>query len=180
MKSIKNLITIVLLVFSFIACSDSESLQQYYVDNSENSNFISLTIPSSVLNLSDIEITPTQKEAYESVKKLNVLAFKVNEDNKSDFEIEKGKVTTILKNKKYQELMRINSGNHQGVVKYLGDDRSIDEVIVYGNDNDKGFALVRVLGENMKPEGMLQLMQVVKSNNIKGEGLNQLKQFFEK
>ncbi|UOB18213.1 DUF4252 domain-containing protein [Abyssalbus ytuae] len=179
-SSITNFVTVVCTVLLALSCSNDESLQKYFVNNSENANFISLTIPSTVLNINQENLTPEQKEAYESVQKLNILAFKLKDDNRTEYEAEKGKISSILKNDKYQELMRLNSGKHKGVVKYLGDDTAIDEIIIYGNDNENGFALIRVLGNNMKPEKMMQLMKVVNANNIDGKGLNELKQFFKK
>lgn len=180
MKSINKIATVTILTFIVISCSNGPSLQEYYVSKSENPNFISLTIPANVIKFTEVELTTEQRQAYESIEKLNVLAFKIKDTNMVAFKEEKSKVAEILKNKKYQELMRINSGKQTGVVKYIGNDDTIDEVIVFGSDDVNGFALVRVLGKNMKPENMMQLVQAVNTGNINGEGLNELKQFFNK
>ena len=180
MKSIKKIATVTILVFIIVSCSNEPSLQKYYVNKSESPNFISLTIPANVIKITDAELTDEQQQAYESVEKLNVLAFKLKGADKATFNEEKSQITQILKNKKYQELMRINNGKQTGVVKYIGNDDTIDEVIVFGSDDVNGFALVRVLGKNMKPENMMQLVQAVNTGNINGEGLNELKQFFGK
>lgn len=180
MKSINKIATVIILAFIIVSCSNESSLQEYYVDKSENPNFISLTIPANVIKFTDVELSTEQKQAYESIEKLNVLAFKIKDTNKVAFNEEKIKVSEILKDKKYRELMRINSGKQTGVVKYIGNDDTIDEVIVFGSDDVNGFALVRVLGKNMKPENMMQLVQAVNTGNINGEGLNELKQFFGK
>lgn len=180
MKSINKIATVIILAFTIVSCSNEPSLQEYYVNNSENPNFMSLTIPANVIKLTDTELSKEQQQAYESVEKLNVLAFKLKDTNKEAFNLEKGLVTEILKDKKYQELMRINSGKQTGVVKYIGNDDAIDEVIVFGSDDVNGFALVRVLGKNMKPENMMELVQAVNNGNINGEGLHELKQFFVK
>lgn len=178
MKSINKIITVIIFAFIIVSCSNGPSLQEYYVDKSENPNFISLTIPANVIKFTDVELSAEQQQAYESIEKLNILAFKIKDTNKIAFNEEKSKVAEILKDKKYQELMRINSGKQTGVVKYIGNDNAIDEVIVFGSDDVNGFALVRVLGKNMKPENMMQLVQAVNTGNINGEGLNELKQFF--
>tara|TARA_R110002049_G_scaffold242128_4_gene415947 strand:+ start:3168 stop:3314 length:147 start_codon:yes stop_codon:yes gene_type:complete len=40
-NSIKNIAAALILVVSLASCSSSQSLQEYYVDSSENSNFFS-------------------------------------------------------------------------------------------------------------------------------------------
>lgn len=179
MKTIKNSIGILLAAIALTACNNSASLQQYYVDNAEDPNFISLDIPASILKVSEIDLTPEQKSAYQSLRKFNVLAFRLTEENKNDFEGEKEAVNQILKSDKYEELMRINSGSARGVVKILGDENSIDEVILYGNDDNQGFALIRVLGEDMRPENVMQLVEVIQKGNLDQTGLGPLKGFFD-
>ncbi len=178
MKSIKNTLTIVTLTL-LLSCSNKQSLQKYYVDNSENPNFMSVTIPADIIGSNDIDLTPKQQEAYKTVEKLNVLAFQLEEDNKTVFETEKSKIKVILKNEEYQELMRMNSGGYGGVVKYLADGDTVDEVIIYASNNEKGFALVRILGNNMTVNGMLELMQVFKKGNVNKDALKDFEKIFK-
>ena len=96
MKKIKLILVLCVLVV-FSSCSSNKSLQEYFVDNSENPNFISLDIPASILNLEKADLTKVQKEAIQSLKKLNILAFKKTTENNVDFKIEKENVTAILK-----------------------------------------------------------------------------------
>ncbi|MCM5662867.1 DUF4252 domain-containing protein [Galbibacter mesophilus] len=180
MKNIKNTIAFLLLAVILVACGDGDpSLQEYFVTRGENPNFISLDIPSSILDVNETSLDDKQKEAYESVRKLNVLAFKLNDANKSEYEAERNTVQDILKDEKYEELMVINSGKNKGVVKFLGDDDSIDEVILFGSDDEHGFALVRVLGKKMKPENMMTLVEAVEKGAVGTGGLEgQLKGIF--
>lgn len=180
MKTIRNFIGICLAVLALHSCNTSPSLQQYYVDNTDNPNFISVDIPASILKVSEVDLTPEQKTAYESLRKFNVLAFRLTEENKNEFAGEKETVNEILKSKDYEELMRINTGSAKGVIKILGDEESIDEVILYGNDDDMGFALVRVLGKDMRPENIMQLVEVIQKGNLDEAGLEPLKGFFNK
>ncbi|MCX2678537.1 DUF4252 domain-containing protein [Galbibacter sp. EGI 63066] len=167
MKNLKLLICVAVAAVVAMSCNNKPSLQEYYVDNSQNPNFISLDIPSSIVDVSKSALDEKQKEAYESVKKLNVLAFKITEENKAEYEVEKNTVREILKDEKYEDLMIINSGKHKGVVKYLGGDDSIDEVIVFGSDDERGFALIRVLGNKMKPENMMALVEAAQKGAVK-------------
>ena len=161
------------------SCSSQQSLQEYYVDNSENPNFISIDVPASILKMDAVDLNPTQKEAVESLRKFNLLAFKKNSDNAAEYEVEKKKVREILKGDDFVELMKINSKYGKGVIKYLGDEDAIDEVIIYGDSNDKGFALVRVLGKDMNPAHIIQLMQAIQKSDYKGEGLGEIGDFLK-
>lgn len=178
MKAIKTIIGLFLAVLALQSCNTSPSLQQYYVDNAEDPNFISVDIPASILKVSEVDLTPEQKSAYESLRKFNVLAFRLNEENATEFEGEREMVQAILKNDKYEELMRINTGASRGVVKILSDGEEINEVILFGNDDKMGFALVRVLGENMRVENIMQLVEVIQKGNLDEAGLEPLKGFF--
>lgn len=178
MKSIiKSILAGMAIVLT--SCSSQQSLQEYYVDNSENPNFLSIDVPASILKMDGVDLTPTQKEAVESLRKFNLLAFKKNSENEAEFEMEKKKVKEILKGDHFVELMKINSKYGKGVIKYLGDEDAIDEVIIYGDSDDKGFALVRVLGKNMNPAHIMQLMQAIQKSEYKGEGLGEIGDFLK-
>ena len=163
----------------FTACSSQQSLQEYYVDNSENPNFITIDVPASILKMDGVNLSDTQKEAVESLRKFNLLAFKKDQDNEAEYEVERKKVKEILKNDEFVELMKINSQYGKGVIKYLGDEDAIDEVIIFGDSKDKGFALVRVLGKNMNPAHIVQLMQAIQKSEYKGEGLGEIGTFLK-
>ena len=180
MKNRMKKIALVFIAAATIqACSSTQSLQEYYVDNAENPNFLSFDVPASMMNLEKIEMSETQKEALRSLKKLNILAFRKTEINGAEYKVEKEHVNAILKNSKYTELMKMNTEFGKATVKFLGDDDAIDEVIIYGNNDDKGFALVRVLGNDMNPAHMAQLLEVVQKSDFKGEGLDKLGELFK-
>ncbi len=168
----------IMMVFLVSACSSTKSLQEYFVDNTENPNFISLDIPTSILNLDETELTGEQKEALASLKKLNILAFKKSTQNVADYKLEKANVKKILANEEFNELMKINTEYGRVVVKYLGDDDTIDEVIIFGDNKDKGFALARVLGNDMNPAHFVQLVQAIQKSDYNGEGLGEIGNFF--
>lgn len=173
MKSFLKITGITFLMSLFIiACDSNASLQKYYVDSKENNEFISIDIPSSILQLKDTEVSDDIKNTLETIKKVNFLALQLNEENKDLYTSEKVKVNAILKNPKYKQLMRMNTGKGSVSVNYLGEEEAIDEVIIFGSDNEKGFAVVRVIGENMNPSDIMKL-----ANDIKLDGeSSQIKQ----
>lgn len=178
MKKRYLLLTVSILIL-LSACSSTQSLQEYYVDSSENPNFLSFDVPASILNLAETDLNPTQKEAVESLRKLNVLAFKKSDTNAAEYEVEKTKVKKILANTDYSELMKMNTGYGKATVKFLGEDDAIDEVVIYGNSDEKGFALIRVLGDDMNPAHLAQLLQAIQKSDFKGEGLEKLGELFK-
>lgn len=161
------------------ACSSTKSLQEYYVDNSENPNFLSLDIPTSVLNLANADLTDAQREALESFKKLNILAFRKTSENSAAYKAEQANVKAILKNGKFNELMKVSTGMGKASVQYIGDDDAIDEVVIYGSSDDKGFALIRVLGDDMNPAHLMELIKAIEKSDYKGEGLEQIGAFLK-
>ncbi|MBT8320046.1 MAG: DUF4252 domain-containing protein, partial [Eudoraea sp.] len=138
----KKLVVATLVLFGIVlvtGCNSTQSLQEYYIDNSENPNFISLDVPTSILNLEESDLDETQLKAYQSLRKLNLLAFKKTTGNEAEYTAEKATVTAILKAKDYKELMKLNSEYGKGVITYLGEADAIDEVVIYGSSDDKGF-----------------------------------------
>lgn len=178
MKHVFCILTLVLMV-ALSSCNSGPSLQEYYVDNNENPNFMSFDLPASILNIPLAELNDKQKVAVNSLNKLNILAFKKTDANSADYEVEQKKVNAILNNDKYTELMKMKTAFGNATVQYLGDEDAIDEVIVFGSDASKGFALVRVLGDDMNPAHLAQLLQAVEKSDYNGEGLERLGDFFK-
>ncbi len=176
-KIINSLLVVMMLVVA--SCSSTQSLQEYYVDNSENPNFLSVNLPVSLLNMEKADLNAEQREALNSLKKMNVLAFRKTDANTIEFEAEKTAVKAILKNEKFIDLMKLNTSYGKGVIKYMGNDEMIDEVIIYGDSDEKGFMLIRVLGNNMKPANLIQFMQAIQKSDYKGEGLEEIGNFLK-
>lgn len=176
-KIVEKMALTLLLAILMTACSSTQSLQEYYVDNEGNPNFMSVDLPVSLLNMEKADLTEDQRDALGSLKKLNILAFKITEDNLAEFQKEKSTINAILKNSKFTELMKMNTSFGKASVRYLGDDDAIDEVVIYGDSEDKGLMLVRVLGKNMNPAKLMELMKAMEKSEYKGEGLGELGNF---
>ena len=178
--SIKNIIMFILIVTVFSSCNYGETLQAYFVTHQEESNFISVDIPTSFVKLNEEELTEDQVEAYESIDKLNMLGYRLNTENVNEFNVELEKVKVILKDDRYQDLMRGgNTTDGRFVIKYIGDDDSIDELILFGSATDKGFAIVRVLGNNMKPEKIATLGNALQNATTDENNVKEIMEFFQ-
>lgn len=179
-QSIKKSMVLLLLVTALTSCNQGPTLQTYYVDNELKPGFASFDVPTSLLNIENAEMTEEQREAYESVDKLNILTYIEEDTNTEDYKSELEKVKTILKNPKYEELMRGgNSTDGKFVVKYLGDIENIGELIVFGNANNKGFMIARVLGDDMSVAKLMSLQSVLQNAKFEDTNLNSLTDFFK-
>lgn len=161
-----------------IACETTPSLQKYYVESKENNEFISIDLPASIIQLKDTDVSDDIKNILETIKKVNFLALQLTETNGDLYISEKQKVKDILKNPKYKQLMRMNMGKANVSVNYLGEEDAIDEVVIFGADNEKGFAVIRIIGENMNPADILKLSQEIKLDDNSGQ-LKQLTGLFK-
>ncbi|WP_395074725.1 DUF4252 domain-containing protein [Flavobacterium sp.] len=170
------IVSVFLLLFG---CKSEPSLQKYFVENTENKNFVSVDLTPKMLNVDAQKLNTSQKEALNSFEKVNVLAFKINDTNKSEFEIERAKVTTILKNEKYQQLMKFGSGKQGAQISYVGTDDHIEEFVIFGNKSENGFAVVRVLGKDMNPTHILEMISVLRNSNINKDQLKSLESIFK-
>ena len=168
------------LVVTLTSCNQNPSLQTYFVDNELKPGFTSIDIPTSLLNIEETVLTEEQKDAYKSIDKLNMLAFVVSDENRAEYEVELNKVKDILKDSKYQELMRGgNSTDGKFVVKFIGEEDSIDELIIFGNANDKGFAIVRVLGDDMSANKVAKLYSAFDASKIDESQISKFTEFFK-
>lgn len=162
------------------SCKSDPSLQKYFVENSENKNFVTIDIAPSILNLDNTKLSLSQTEAMKSFDKMNVLAFKITDKNKVQFETEIARITAILKNEKYQQLMKFGSGKEGASISFVGTDDKIEEFVLFGNQKTTGFAIVRILGKDMNPTSILEMISVLKASKIDMEQLKPLAALFEK
>ncbi|HKO76384.1 MAG TPA: DUF4252 domain-containing protein [Flavobacterium sp.] len=178
----KVVLFIIALLSSLIfgSCSSEPTLQKYFVENTENKDFIALDISSNILNVDKTKLTVAQSEALHSFDKMNILAFKLNDKNKAQFETERAKVNLILKNPNYQQLMKFGSGKEGASVSFVGTDDHINEFVFFANKKDVGFAVVRVLGKDMNPTNIMNMISVLKESKIDLEQLKPLQELIKK
>ncbi len=168
-----------ILVVTLQSCNQDQTLQTYYVDNELAPGFTSLDVPVSILDIDEASLTKEQLEAYESIEKLSLIAFVLDESNQAQMDIEYAKVKTILKNPEYEELMRGgNSTDGKFVIKCIGEGDAIDEFILFGNSNTAGFGVIRVLGNDMNFNKIAELAKVIQDSDIENSPLEKFSGFF--
>ena len=106
-----------------------------------------MDVSPSIINIDKTKLTAEQKTALASFDKINILAFKLDSTNKAQYEVESKRVTKMLKNEKYQELMKVGSGKDGASVSFVGDENHINEFILFAKKKENGFAVIRILGQ---------------------------------
>ncbi len=175
MKTIK-LVFAVLFIAGITSCENDKSLQKYYVENQEDADFLAMDIPTSMF-MNSKSLEAEDRSTLESIRKINVLALK-KEENPEKFEEEKLKLHKILQDEKYQLLMKYGGSGRKAALYFTGEENAIDEIIVYGYDNEQGLGIARVLGEDMNPEKIMELMKSLDKENINVEGIQSLGKIF--
>ena len=169
------------LLFSLFlfSCNSEPTLQKYFVENTENKNFVALDVSPEILNVDETKLSLEQKTALQSFDKINILAFKLDGKNKAQFETERAKVNLILKDEKYQQLMKFGSGKEGASVSFVGTDEHIEEFVLFANKKENGFAVVRILGKDMNPTNLMTMISVLKQSNIDLKQLKPLQQLMK-
>jgi len=177
---IKTIISFILVGVALQSCSQDTTLQTYYVDNELAPGFTSLDVPASMLQIDEESLTESQLEAYESIEKLSLIAFILNDNNQDQMDVEYAKVKTILDDSKYEELMHGgNSTDGKFVIKCIGEGQAIEEFILFGNSKNQGFGVIRVLGDDMNFNKIMQFTALLKESDIENTQLKKFTTFFK-
>lgn len=158
---------VVVVVLTLVSCDSKPSLQKYFVEKSKSNEFMSFDLGTDIIKAADADISADQKKALEAVRKLNVLIFKPDSTNTGNvrYKEETAQVKSILKKGEYEELMRIGSGKDGASISMLGENDDIDEFVVFLH-KDGTFGLIRVLGNDMTPNDVMTIMQLVKKSGV--------------
>lgn len=177
-QSIKYIVVLIIAAFFLVSCNNGLTMQRYFVEHQEAKNFLAQDVPISMLNIDESKLTAEQRDAYKSVERLNFLGYKADSTHVDEFNSELTKVKTILKDKKYNELIDFSYEGAKISVKYIGDEEA-DEFIVFGSSKEMGFGIVRVLGDDMSPEKMMTLGQLFENSNVDTSQFKDMMTFFK-
>ncbi len=68
-----SFITFTIYSLLLISCNSKASLEKYFVDNTENKNFIQVDVSPSILNIEKNKLSFSEQSALKSFDKMNVL-----------------------------------------------------------------------------------------------------------
>jgi len=167
MKKLFKLSAIVLIaIVTLASCSKGQSLQEYYVDNQENSDFMLIDVPMSLLSGDFGLLDKEQQAIIKTVRKINIMAYPLKESTTAGFHEEKTKLMDILAGDDYEELMKANSDQGNMRLYFKGEEEAIDEMIFFGAEDSKGFVIARLLGDDMNIGDMMRLAQSMEAGDI--------------
>lgn len=180
MKSlISNILTAMLVAVSLTSCSDTQSLQEYYVDNQENNDFILVDVPTSLLGKNIDVLSADQQAVFKTVRKINMMAYQTKEGDTAKMKAERNKIKTILTKDDYEELMKASGEMGQMRLYFKGEEDAIDEIIFFGADDTKGFMLARLLGDDMNIGDMVRMAESLEKSDIDISQFNNIMEVFE-
>lgn len=168
---------IVLISYMLYSCSDNASLQKYFVENSESTEFFAIDIAPSILKIDALTLTSDETAALDAFKKMNILAFKKDSINDGKYKSEMTKVNAILKDEQYESLIKYGSNTNGTALYFVGETDKIDEFVVVANQEEAGFVVVRILGDKMDINHVMTLFQLLQKSNVDMEQLKPLKEF---
>ncbi len=167
MKTLIKIVTVaVVTVFTLTSCSNEQSLQEYYVANQENNDFILVDVPTSIITSNKDMLTEEQQRVFKTVRKVNIMAYPLKKGNEASMEIEKAKVVSIIETDDYEQLMKVNSDQGMMRLYFKGEEDAIDEVIMMAGGDDKGFVIARLLGDDMNVGDMMKMVQSLEKGDI--------------
>ncbi|WP_405604632.1 DUF4252 domain-containing protein [Polaribacter sp. Asnod1-A03] len=162
MKTLVKVFSLFSIILMLTSCKNEKSLQGYLVESQEKTGFITIDVPASILQLKSDDVSKEVKETLESIRKVNVVALPIK-DNKEAYEIEKAKLKNIFKdNEDYKSLMTLKAKGMHVNIFYTGNTDSIDEIIAFGYGEKAGVGVARLLGEDMNPAMVIEMINNVK------------------
>lgn len=158
---------IILQLFPFIGivlccCSSATSLQTYFVDNQEKNGFMSIDVPISVLGLESVEMNSSENEALNSISKFNILSFSLDSINYAKYSEELLRINQLFINSSYEKIISLGNPKDGKVRVYTIDNNGyLKEIVIFVNSNKTGFAIIRVLGNEMDLEKIFKLRRLL-------------------
>lgn len=168
MKKITTIFSLVFLVLFASSCKNEKSLQSYLVESSGKDGFYTGDLPVGSMLTAKADVSDEIKETLKSIKKINVVFLKKTEDNTVAYEAEKALLKNIFTNPDYKSLGSVKAKGMNLKVYYIGNTESLDEVIAFGYSKEAGVGVARLLGDNMNPAKVIEMMNSVKmdANNL--------------
>ena len=165
-NTIKTVVAAFAVLLTLSSCSNKQSLQEYYVDNQENGDFILVDVPTSLLGKNVEALSEEQQEVFKTVRKINLMAYQTKSGDTAAMQVERDKVKEILTSDDYEELMKASGDMGQMRLYFKGEEDAIDEVIFFGADDNKGFMLARLLGNDMNIGDMMRMAESLEKSDI--------------
>lgn len=166
--------TMLIAFFALIMVScQTKSLQSYMVDHKSDDNFISVDFSLRTFIENFDELDPEQKEIFEDVEKVNFLAFKKNDSNAAEYSQKQEELLDILSTEfKEGQLMSMNVDGNQMQMFADNIEETVEEIVVYASNGEKGFLVARLLGDDLNPQNFLKMAKM--SDDMSFDSLSEI------
>ena len=154
------------LVLSLTACKQENSIQTFFVEHQELANYSVIDISSTLMDFEDADLSQEEKEAYKSLDKLHVLLYAKDSLDTKKLAKELKAINKVFKNEAYTEMMQFSDDGIKFKINTIGNEDTVDEVLVLASSQDKGFAAIRVIGDNMHPEKIANLISKMQKADV--------------
>ncbi|OIQ22900.1 DUF4252 domain-containing protein [Lacinutrix sp. MedPE-SW] len=175
----KTILAVFFLTLALVSCKDEKSIQTYVVEHQDKPEFLSLDLSPKMIDVSKIELDEDQEKVYNSFEKVNIIAYKAIDGNQEQYTQELEKAKAVFKNEKYNELMEFSDNGMKFRVNTIGDNDTVDEFLVLASSSDLGFAVVRVLGDDMQPEKLYKLISQMQNADVDESQLQKVMDYFK-
>lgn len=176
----RTFITFVIMVLMLASCEQKPTVQKYFVEKSCKPNFAVVDVAPSFIKAADLKLTAEEKEALESLKKFNVMIYKKDSLDSGEYKAEAENVKELLKQDNYEELMKMNLQGMNASISTKGEGENIDEFLVYLNNSDTGFGVIRAIGDDMTPNKVMTLVSLIQKGGVDDSKFGALKSLMGK
>lgn len=168
------------MVLMLASCEQKPTVQKYFVEKSGKPNFAVVDVAPSFIKATDLKLTTEEKEALESLKKFNVMIYKKDSLDSGEYKAEAENVKQLLKQDNYEELMKMNLQGVNASISTKGEGENIDEFLVYMNNSETGFGVIRAIGDDMTPNKVMTLVSLIQKGGVDDSQFGALKSLMGK
>lgn len=179
MKHIR-LIALSAIFLGITSCNSGTSLEKYFVTKTEEPGFTAIDLAPSLIQHDPAKITAEQSQALEKIDKMNILVYQSKEGSNEAYKAERDSVSAILKKGTYEELARFGSAKGGASITMKGKGDKADEFVIYAYSEDMGFAVARLLGDEMTVNDIMSVMSLMKDSNVDLDQLKPLQDILKK
>lgn len=179
MTLVKFITALVIGMLTLASCSNDKSLQRYLVDKQSDDRYLKIDLATSLLQSDEANFTEEEQEILNTVKKVNVVAYPIKNGDIAEYQTEVARVNKIIGQEKYKTLTSMKSKDMKFTLKYMGEEKAIDEVIVFVNSDEKGFGVFRLLCDDMRPDQILKLTNSIQKGDLDVSKLSGIGDIFD-
>ncbi|WP_044403923.1 DUF4252 domain-containing protein [Lacinutrix sp. Hel_I_90] len=178
MKSSIKIITLSLLFsLALVSCKDEASVQTYFVEHQDLPDYKQIDFSANLADFSKADLSAEEQEAIKSLKKISFLGYR-STGNKEVYTQELEKAKRVFKNEKYSELMDFSMDGIKINVNAIGSNDAVDEILVLMSNQDTGFGVARIIGDDINPEKIMKIMNNMQKADVDGSQLKAIMGFF--